>query len=95
MNTEELGLLLELPVRRMQTLVAWDPLFERLPFTECARRRCALLHEQGAALGADPITHLIVTAPDDTDLMAWARTRFGALQVSLASAETFDAWLAH
>ncbi|MBI3346940.1 MAG: type II/IV secretion system protein [Burkholderiales bacterium] len=28
-------------------------------------------------------------------MVAWARTRFGALRISLASSETFDAWLAH
>jgi general secretion pathway protein E len=92
MNVEELGAMLELPVRRMQALAAWQPRFELLPFTECARRRCALLCEP---LEAAPIAHFVVTDPHDTDLVAWARTRFGALVVSLASAETFDAWLAH
>ncbi|MFZ5551243.1 MAG: GspE/PulE family protein [Pseudomonadota bacterium] len=86
---DELGALLQLPVQRMQALVAWEPRFDRLPFTECARRRCALL--QGAAAAAQ----LVVTDPFDTDTIAWARTRFGALDVSLVSAGTFDAWLAH
>jgi len=96
MGTDELGALLELPVRRLQTLAAWRPLFERMPFTECALRRCALLTDPSVETHTlRPPTHFVVTDPDDTDLVAWARTRFGSLEVSLASAETFDAWLAH
>jgi general secretion pathway protein E len=88
--TDELGELLSLPVQRMQRLTEWQPQFERLPFTECARRRCALLQS------SEPdVTHFILTDSFDTDTIAWARTRFGAIEVSLASAETFDAWLAH
>jgi general secretion pathway protein E len=85
-----LGAMLDLPVLRMQALMAWQPQFDRLSFTECARRRCALLR------AAEPASdQLIVTDPFDTDTVAWARTRFGAIAVSLVSAETFDAWLAH
>jgi general secretion pathway protein E len=90
--TDELGALLDLPVLRMQALSAWQPQFDRLPFTECARRRCALLREPGAQGVGD---RLIVTDSFDTDLLAWARTRFGAVDAFLVSAETFDAWLAH
>src|SRR5207249_278792 len=87
---DELGALLGLPVQRMQSLAAWQPQFECLPFAECARRRCAVLHESTQSA---TVTHFIVTDPFDTDTIAWARTRFGAIEVSLASAETFDAWL--
>ena len=86
---DELGALLQMPVRRLDALVTWRPNFERLPFGECVRRRCALLSD--ATSGAQ----LVTTDPFDTDLVAWARTRFGALEVSLASEETLDAWLAH
>ena len=86
---DELGTLLQLPVQRMQTLVAWEPRFEQLPFTECARRRCALLRDAAST------AQLVITDPFDTDTVAWARTRFGSLDVSLVSADTFDAWLAH
>lgn len=86
---DELGTLLQLPVQRMQTLVAWEPRFEQLPFTECARRRCALLRDAAST------AQLVITDPFDTDTVAWARTRFGSLEVSLVSADTFDAWLAH
>jgi general secretion pathway protein E len=89
--TDELGALLDLPVLRMQALSTWSPQLDRLPFTECARRRCALLRT--------PLENvedqLIVTDPFDTDTLAWARTRFGPVAVSLVSTETFDAWLAH
>jgi general secretion pathway protein E len=85
---DSLGALLALPVVRMHDLVAGDGAFDRLPFTECARRRCALVrHFDGF--------ELVVTDPFDTDVVAWARTRFGPLRVSLASPQTFDAWLAH
>jgi general secretion pathway protein E len=90
--TDELGALLDLPVLRMQALAAWQSQFDRLAFTECARRRCALLSASQASSGSD---QLIVTDPFDTDTIAWARTRFGAIDVSLVSGETFDAWLAH
>ena len=87
---EELGMLLGLAVHRMHTLAAWAPQFERLPFSECARRRCALLLEAAEP----PVLHLLVTDPFDTDLVAWARTCFGAVELALVSDETFDAWLA-
>jgi general secretion pathway protein E len=86
---DELGALLQLPVQRMQTLVEWEPRFEQLPFTECARRRCALLQDKASR------PQLVITDPFDNDTVAWARTAFGALDVSLASVGTFDAWLAH
>ena len=88
---DELGAMLGLPVQRMQALAAWQPQFGQLPFTECARRRCALLEDAASETQA---LHLIVTDPFDTDTVAWARTRFGTIDVSLVSAETFDAWLA-
>lgn len=87
---EELGGLFDLPVVRMQSLTGWQPRFDRLPFTECARRRCAVLSDGDAS-----IAKFVVTDPFDTDAVAWARTRFGALELVLVSGETFDAWLAH
>ena len=88
---ERLGELLDLPVVRMQSLTQWQPHFDRLPFTECARRRCAVLSEGDTSA----VSKFVVTDPFDTDAVAWARTRFGAVEVVLASPETFDAWLAH
>ena len=70
--SDELGLLLDLPVLRMQTLATWEPQFGRLPFNECVRRRCALLRDTSEG-SADH--QLIVTDPFDTDTLAWARTR--------------------
>jgi general secretion pathway protein E len=89
--TDDLGTVLGLPVLRMQTLTGWAPRFEHLAFTECARRRCALLRTTEAPAR----DCLVVTDPFDTDTTAWARTRFGAIDVALVSTETFDAWLAH
>jgi len=86
---DELGPLLGLPVVRMQDVHAWSPVFEALPFSEVAKRRCALLKDESGQ------RHLVITDPFNTDQLAWARTRFGAHAVCLASAETFDAWLSH
>jgi general secretion pathway protein E len=60
-----------------------------LPFAEAARRRCALFAD------AEDSLVLVVTDLRDTDLLAWARTRFGSLTLRRASDEVFDAWLAH
>ena len=84
---DELGAMLGLPVQRMQTLLAWQPQFDKLPFVECSRRRCAFLSDPAADSRA---AYLIVTDPFDTDTVAWARTRFGAMDVSLVSGELFD-----
>jgi len=88
--TDQLGVHLDMPVVRLQALQEWFPRFDLLPFADCARRRCGVL---GSA--SDPDIRLLVVDPFDTDLVAWARSRFGALTVLLASVETFDAWLAH
>ncbi len=84
-----LGALFALPVARMQELLAWTPKFDLLPFSECARRRCACL------VAEDGSQRFLMTDPFDVDTPAWARTRFGAVDSVLASADTFDAWLAH
>ena len=87
--TDELGGLLCQHVVRVSDLGQWTHQFDRLAFAEGARRRCALL--------LDPVSstsHFIVTDPFDTDQVAWARTRFGAIELHLASPDTFDAWLA-
>jgi general secretion pathway protein E len=90
LTVDQLGDMLNLPVVRMQTLGGWQARFDLLPFTECARRRCAMLTD-----GDADALKLVITDPFDTDALAWGRTRFGAVDVVLASAETFDAWLAH
>jgi general secretion pathway protein E len=86
---DALGELLHLNVVRVSDLAGWTPQFDRLPFAETVRRRCALLHDP-----ASSTSRLVVGDPFDTDQVAWARTRFGSLEVHLASPETFDAWLA-
>ena len=86
---DELGALLGLPVVLMHDLDAWTPRFDALPFADAAKRRCALFQDESQRL------HLVTTDPFDTDLLAWAMTRFGELTTHLASAETFDAWLQH
>jgi general secretion pathway protein E len=85
---ERLGAELDLPVVRLQQVQTWLPAFDLLSFAECARRRCAVLR------GASGALHLLVTDPFDVDLVAWGRSRFGGVSPALASAETFDAWLA-
>lgn len=87
---DDLGSLLGLPVVRLQDIEPWVPAFERLSFTQAAHRRCALF--QPSEGGRSPF---VLTDPFDTDLLAWALTRFGPLHVQLVSAETFDAWMAH
>jgi general secretion pathway protein E len=82
----ELGAAFALEVARLQDVLAWTALFERLSFAEVARRRCGLLEREGR-------TALLVTDPFDTDTIAWARTRFGGIDVVLASPDTFNAWL--
>ena len=86
---DALGAALRLDVVRLDALSAWSPAFHCLSFADSANRRCALLTDTASA------QHFVVTDPFDPDPQAWARTRFGALQVHLASDETFDAWLAH
>ena len=87
---EQLGALLGLPTPSAQELFSLAPRFDMLAFPECARLRCAVL-QPGLANGP---SCFIVTNPFDHDLVAWARTCFGALQVALVSAETLDAYLA-
>lgn len=87
---EQLGSLLDLPVVRMDALTQWQPRFDLLAFADCARRRCGLLDGNDAAP-----PRLLITDPFDTDLVAWARTRYGTIGAVLASNDTFDAWLAH
>lgn len=86
---DELGALLGLRVVLMHELAEWLPLFELLPFAECAKRRIALLQDGPQA------RYLLITDPFDTDTIAWATTRFGAITPVLASSETLDAWLQH
>ncbi len=87
MLTNELGQLLALPVLQLQDLTAWSGAFEALSFVEAVQRRCILLKDDTDAY------QFVVTDPFETDQIAWARTRFGKINVSLASAETLDAWL--
>ncbi len=93
--TCELGDLLDIAVVRMQDLREWTPDFSALSFTECVERRCAIFANPSDLLGALPSAYrLVVTDPFDTDLVAMVLTRFGTHERFLASAETFDAWLA-
>ena len=86
---DELGHQLQVSVVRVSDLAHWTHEFDKLPFAESARRRCALLRDPATA-----VAHFIVTDPFDTDQVAWARTRFGAIEMHLAGPDTFDAWLA-
>jgi len=90
----ELADALDMPVVLMEELRDWTPDFAALPFTECAERRCALLIAPVDAEAAKG-RRLVLTDPFDTDLSAMVLTRAGAHECRLASAETFDAWLAH
>jgi general secretion pathway protein E len=87
--THGLASLLRLPVVRMQELSAWAPRFDVFPFSDAVRRGCALLQ---APAGRQ---YLVVTDPFDTDLFAWALSRFGSFMLVLASQPTFEAWVAH
>ncbi len=69
-------------------LRAMTPRFDALPFAVAARRRCALFAEGEALV-------LVVTDPRDTDLLAWAATRYGPVDLCVTSPESFDDWLAH
>lgn len=68
-------------------LQAMPPRFDLLPFAEASRRRCAVLAGRGGPT-------LVITDPGDVDLLAWARTRFGAFDVCRADPDVFAAWLA-
>ena len=87
----ELGAALDLDVVRMQDLRDWTPDFSALDFTECVERRCAAFTDPTHATHA---RRLVVTDPFDTDLLAMMLSRAGAHRLCVASAETFDAWLA-
>jgi general secretion pathway protein E len=87
-----LALALSLPLRDAAQLTALPPDFTRLPFAQSAQRRCALLRKAESDAAASPC--FVVTDPFDTDLVAWARTAFGSIDVVLASDTSFDAWLA-
>jgi len=89
--TAELGAALDLDVVRMHDLRDWTPDFSALEFTECVERRCAAFADPTRATH----THrLVVTDPFDTDLRAMMLNCVGVHKLCLASAETFDAWLA-
>lgn len=92
---EQVGQGLGLPVARLQALSSGLPRFDLLSFAECARRRCAVIDEEGRRGHVDDTLTLLITDAFDTDLVAWGRSVFGSVHVVLASAETFDAWLAH
>ena len=86
---DQLGAAFDLPTVRMNDLLSWSALFERLPFAEAVRRRSALFAD------AEGARRFVVVDPFDTESIAWATSRHGPLQVRLASEDTFDAWLAH
>jgi len=86
---DELAHGLALRVVRMQELLGLQPCFDLISFVDCARRRCALLRS-----GSGELLFMLADA-FDTDLQAWALTRFGRHELVLASNQTFDAWMAH
>lgn len=96
--TQSIGEALGLPVVMLHELAGWQAMFGALPFAACAERRCALLavpvSDEAPEAAHGEKAKLVVTDAFDVDLQAWARTRFGAVEVVLASSETFDAWLA-
>jgi general secretion pathway protein E len=104
-RTDAEGRRLGLRVPRLGELLTLTPRLDLIPFSECARLRCALLCAKLGDDGCDPEAHderaartaleLLIPDTDDVDLLAWARTRFGSLAVSLVSVNTFDALLAH
>ncbi len=85
----ELGSMLGYPVARLQDLETWVPVFDILPFARAAQYRCVLF----APMAEGGPKRLLITDPFDVDLMAWAMSRFGRVDFTLASAETFDAWM--
>ena len=85
---DELAGLLGMPLVRLSDLAEWSARFDLLPFAESSSRRCGLLADRREQL------RFVLTDPFDTDQLGWARSRFGAVQVHLASESTFDAWLA-
>lgn len=87
-----IGRRLGLPVPRLSELLAWTPRLDLMTFAECARRRCMVLNADPADGNA---LKFLTTDGNDVDLVALARTRFGALTVSLVSNDTFDGLLAH
>lgn len=82
--------MLGLPLVHLQVLNAWTPDFQRLPFAQAARKRCALFSSDGPQ---NLPLRFITAEPSDVDLLAWARTRFGGLHTHCVSPSTFDAWL--
>ena len=90
--TDTTGRPFGLPVPRLSELLARTPRLDLIAFAECARRRCMLLDADSADGDA---LEFLTTDGDAVDLVALARTRFGALTVSLVSNDTFDAMLAH
>ena len=90
---DELGALLGISVVRVHDLVALKPNFDKLAFAECAKRRCVLFDDLRQEQSRRQ--QLVITDPFDTDLIAWALTRFGELTPRLASVETLEAWLQH
>ncbi len=89
----ELGELFGWPAVKLDELAAWTPDFGQLPFAEAARRRCAVFRGESSASENGGALQFVATDPFDTDLLAWARSRFGPLTAHWASPATFDAWL--
>ncbi len=85
---DSLALALGIPELSLTALQAMTPRFDALPFAVAARRRCALFSEGEALV-------LVVTDPRDTDLLAWAATRYGRFDLRVAGTESFDDWLTH
>ena len=67
--TARVGATLQLPVLRMEELRRAAPAFDRLPFSECAQRGCALLRMPDGEL------LLATDDPFSAELSAWAEER--------------------
>ena len=91
-----LARVLALPLLRLHDLNLLDTAdFGLMDFAACAKQRCALFRAGSAHVEIGGASRLfVVTDPFDVDLQAWARSRFGRIEVALVAHETFDAWLA-
>jgi len=67
----ELGRLLRMPVLTMESLRAFDPAFDTLPFTEAVKQECALFRREGKYF-------LAIGNPFSPNLRPWAEEHIAA-----------------
>ena len=77
----------DLLVLSLEDLLGMTSRLDELPFAEAARKRCALF-------SVNDERAFVTTDVDDSDLVAWATTRFGPVILCRAEEAVFDAWLA-